>query len=299
MPQHKSPRRFVIIKQVPPNFLNLSAITPLILTFNEEANIERTLAALDWASQIVVIDSQSADGTAAILRRHSVVQTFSRRFDNHTSQWNFGLEKVETEWVLALDADYVLSETLVTELRALSPRAEVNAYFTSFVYCVHGKPLRGTLYPPRATLFRRAFCNYVADGHTQLLRVTGKTSALKNPIFHDDRKPLRRWLDAQANYVRLETTHLLSTAPRLLKPVDRVRRAIVFAPALAFLYTLFVKRLVFDGPAGWFYVLQRTYSELLLSLHLLERKFSKVSISREAVSSPESPQPPASSTVPD
>ncbi|MEM6573494.1 MAG: glycosyltransferase, partial [Pseudomonadota bacterium] len=50
--------------------MKLSDVTPLLLTFNEEANLDRTLGALAWASRIVLVDSGSTDGTLDIAQRH-------------------------------------------------------------------------------------------------------------------------------------------------------------------------------------------------------------------------------------
>jgi glycosyltransferase involved in cell wall biosynthesis len=80
----------------------LEKITPLILTYNEENNISRTLEKLKWASKIIVIDSYSTDKTLEILSQYPQVEVFPRKFDTHATQWNYGLEKVVTEWVLSL-----------------------------------------------------------------------------------------------------------------------------------------------------------------------------------------------------
>jgi hypothetical protein len=56
---------------------------------------------------------------------------------------------------------------------------------------------------------------------------------------------------------------------------DRIRRQIIFAPALIFFYTLFGKGLIFDGWPGWYYVFQRTLAEVLLSLRLIEQKLKR------------------------
>ncbi len=175
-------------------------ITPLILTFNEAPNIRRTLEMLKWAREIVVIDSFSTDDTLEILQTFSQVKVIQRKFDDHTSQWNFGLDQVSTEWVLSLDADYVLEHGFEEELASLNALLTSSAYTASFRYCINGKPLRGTLYPPRHVLFRRASCRYEQDGHTQLLKVNGSTGQLRSRILHDDRKPLSHWIQAQDRY---------------------------------------------------------------------------------------------------
>ena len=135
----------------------LNEITPLILTFNEEENIVRTLSRLAWARDIVVLDSGSTDRTAEIANSYPNVRLFVRPFDNHANQWNYGLQEtaIRTCWVLALDADYQVCESVVDELRSLQPAADVCAYRARFVYCVGGMPLRGSLYPPVTVLFRK------------------------------------------------------------------------------------------------------------------------------------------------
>ncbi|MGB2788468.1 MAG: glycosyltransferase, partial [Dokdonella sp.] len=71
----------------------LDRITPLILTWNEEANIARTLAKLAWAREVVVVDSGSTDSTHAICESFPNVRLVARPFDNHATQWNYGLKE--------------------------------------------------------------------------------------------------------------------------------------------------------------------------------------------------------------
>lgn len=251
----------------------LENITPLILTFNEAANIERTLAKLKWARDIVVVDSGSTDATRDILERNSSVRVFENPFASHAEQWNFALCKtgIRTDWVLALDADFVLSDALVTELKALVPAPKVAGYRASFVYCVAGTPLRRTVYPRVVVLYRKYSAQYVQDGHTQRVRVQGDIADLGSSIFHDDRKPLAQWLRAQVRYARLECKKLVSTPFGRLGAADRVRRLIVVAPLAMLVYCLVVKGGLLDGRAGLLYALQRMTAETLLSLFLLRR----------------------------
>ncbi len=65
----------------------LDHITPVLLTFNEEVNIGRTLSHLTWAKDIVVVDSGSTDKTLAIVASCSQARLFSRPFDTHGNQW--------------------------------------------------------------------------------------------------------------------------------------------------------------------------------------------------------------------
>lgn len=248
----------------------LADITPLILTYNEAPNIERVLDQLTWAKQIIVVDSNSTDPTLDLIACYPNVQVYKRPFDTHTRQWNFGLQQIKTEWVLSLDSDYVLTDPLIQEIQTLYPPVQISGYFIPFQYCVFGKPLRGTLLPPRQALFRRAHSAYFDDGHTQLLQVKGESSSLKNPILHDDRKPLSRWLWAQDRYMIIEAQKLSTATYSELSWGDRVRKTKLLAPLVIFFYCLILKGGILDGWRGWYYACQRMLAETLLAIRLLE-----------------------------
>src|SRR5438874_8256834 len=115
----------------------LDQITPLIITFNEAANIERTVEKLLWARRIVVIDSGSTDETAEILQRYPRVEVVEHPFVDFAAQCNFGLTQIAGPWVLSLDADYELSEAIVDEMRAIVPTDRVAGYRARFIYRIH------------------------------------------------------------------------------------------------------------------------------------------------------------------
>lgn len=252
----------------------LNQITPLILTYNEAPNIARTLSKLAWAREVVIVDSHSTDRTRELAAAaHPGVRWFERAFTTHAEQWNFGLTQagIATEWVLALDADFVLTDALVEELKRLIPDSDTDGYEASFIYCIEGQPLRGAAYPPVVVLFRRSRAVYQQDGHTQRVRVAGAVKNLANRIFHDDRKPLSHWLASQARYMRLEAEKLANTPAASLTFADRLRQLIVVAPPAMFVYCLIGKGGILDGWPGIYYGLQRACAELILSLNLLER----------------------------
>jgi glycosyltransferase involved in cell wall biosynthesis len=249
--------------------MNLDTITVLILTYNEEPNIERTLQKLSWAKEIIIIDSYSEDRTLEILKSYPNIKILQRKFDTHTQQWNYGLEQVRSEWVLSLDSDYVLTDRLIETLGSLV-NSDIAGYFIPFKYCVFGKPLRGTILPPRLALFRTASATYIDDGHTQLLELKGRSSQLNAYIHHDDRKPLSRWLWAQDRYMVIEAKKLLETPDRQLSWGDRLRKRKIFAPFIILIYCLIFKGGILDGWQGWYYAFQRTLAELLLAIHIIE-----------------------------
>ena len=248
----------------------LDQITPLILTYNEAPNIARSLGALSWAKDIVVVDSFSDDNTVELAKSFPQVRLFQRAFDSHRNQWEFGLKEtgISTPWVLALDADYVLSDELVAEIAGLTPDAQTAGYRANFVYCINGKKLRSGIYPPVTVLYRREAATYVQDGHTQRIAVEGAIADLHAPIFHDDRKPLKRWFSSQAKYTELEAQKLRAADPAQLALADRLRRWRFVVPPVMLMYCLFVRGGILDGWAGFYYAFQRAMAEAMLSHRL-------------------------------
>jgi len=258
-------------------FEMLNQITPLILTYNEAPNIRRTLEKLYWASDIVVVDSFSDDETVEILKSCSQVRLFQREFDTNAGQWNFGLKQtlIASEWVLALDADYILTDKFVDELRALELPTDNRAYQSEFRYCINGKVIRSGIYPPVTVLYRREAGSYEQDGHTQRLVFNGVIDKLKSSILHDDRKPLSRWFESQTRYAKLEADKLLTSDRSTLSRTDRVRRWLVVTPFAVVFYCLVIRGGVLDGWPGFYYAFQRMLAELMLSLYLIDHDLRK------------------------
>ena len=251
----------------------MNDVTGLVLTSNEEPNIARMLGKLTWLRDVVVVDSHSSDATAEIASSFANVRVIKRAFTSHADQWTFGLTQtgIVTEWVLAMDADYVLTDALVRELQALAPDANVAGYSAAFDYCIDGRPLRGAAYPPVTVLYRRTRARYEQDGHTQRVRVDGAVRPLAARIQHDDRKSLSQWLGAQARYMKLEAVKLAGATAGSLPLADRLRRWIVIAPPAMFVYCYLIRGGILDGRAGLYYALQRATAELILSLFLARR----------------------------
>lgn len=252
----------------------LDQITPLILTYNEAPNIGRTLERLTWARDIVVVDSFSTDDTLEIASSFSQVRVFQRAFDCLRNQWEFGLRetKINTSWVLALDADYLVTSDAIAELDSLTPDTFTTGYSASFVYCINGQELHSGIYPPVTVLYRREAASYVQDGHAQRVVIDGPVRQLGSPFLHDDRKPLSRWLHSQTLYAELEAAKLMTTSREDLNLTDRLRLCFVIAPAAALFYCLFIRLGIFDGWRGFYYAFQRSLAELMLSLYLLDSR---------------------------
>ena len=250
-------------------------LTALLLTWNETANIGRTLSGLLWLKTILVIDSGSTDGTLELLAAHPNVRVLHREFDSFAGQCNFGLERINTEWVLSLDADYGVPAELARSMPTLLERADrenLAGFSLPFRYCIDGQPLRGSLLPPRTCLYRTRRGRYHDEGHGHRVVVQGEVAPLALPLLHDDRKPLERWLGSQQKYLRIEAANLLGTPSRRLSWVDRLRKHTPLSPLAALTFCLLLRGGLLDGRAGLIYALQRTYAELLLVLMLHDER---------------------------
>ena len=187
----------------------LGEITPVLLTFNEAANIGRTLSCLRWAKDIVIVDSGSTDETISILKGFPQVRVFHRAFDTHGNQWRYATQEtgISTNWILRLDADYEVTEALKVELSRLDADAAVDAYRISFDYAIFGRKLISSLYPPNTILLRKGRFSVSDKGHTEAWTVQGPVKNLKARIVHDDRKSTEQWMLSQGRYMRRELAY--------------------------------------------------------------------------------------------
>ncbi len=96
------------------NSLSLSAV---IITKNEERNIDECLQSVSWVDQIIVVDAESTDRTVE-LARHYTPHIFVRPWEGYGTQKNFGIQQATGEWILILDADERVSSILATNIQA-------------------------------------------------------------------------------------------------------------------------------------------------------------------------------------
>ena len=260
-----------------------NSITAIILTLNEAPNIDRVLAKLDGIDEVYVIDSGSADETATICARFSNVKFIVNPFISHEAQWRFALAHMQADalaagrqskdWVLTLDADYVLSECLIQEIKALTPPETISGYACAFQFWIDGGPVPASLYPPRVVLFRPTHAHYSMRGHTQLLKLNGVQSALKGLIYHDDRKSWARFLSNQRKYAALEATHLRRVAWSELRIQDKVRLTGLIAPWLVPVVTYL--RIWPAGRRAVKYCAMRFTSEFGIAKSLWQMRFAE------------------------
>jgi glycosyltransferase involved in cell wall biosynthesis len=100
-------------------------ITATIITLNEERNIGDCLASLDFANEIVVVDSGSSDRTEEICRAHPKVRFYSHEWEGFGRQKNVAAELAENDWIFNIDAD----ERVSPPLKASIVGADFGSFF--------------------------------------------------------------------------------------------------------------------------------------------------------------------------
>jgi glycosyltransferase involved in cell wall biosynthesis len=250
------------------------AITPVILTLNEDANIRATLESLSWARRVIVLDSGSTDRTEAIARSFPNVDWRVRRFDTHSEQWRQALTAygVTTDYTLALDADMRVSDALLQEIETAFLSGRLTGGVIPFEFRVYGRRLAGTLCPPQLRLFRPDSVRIGQLGHTQSFSIDGPVYEFTARLIHEDWKDLDLWLASQLRYSRLERARLESASRRSLK--DSLRRLGVMPPIAAAVAYLRAGG-PFGGAQARYYASQRLTYECILQLQLLEGRLTK------------------------
>lgn len=238
--------------------------TPVILTYNEQSNIESTLISLGWADRVVVLDSGSTDQTEEIARSFSNVAWFARPFDNHGSQWRFAIHEtsITTEYVLALDADMRPGVGFLDELRYRFADRKLEGAWVPFEFRVLGRVLSGSIYPAQIRIFKKDSVNVRQLGHTQVFEVNGPVCDFRAKLIHEDRKSMNRWVQSQMKYASLEAERIKSSRSTNFR--DRLRLAGV-SPLIWGAYAYVKAGGPWNSPASRAYAYERLIFEALLA----------------------------------
>lgn len=166
----------------------MSKLSVVIITFNEERNIERCLASVQSiADEIVVLDSFSTDKTEAICKQYEVVYS-AHKFDGHIQQKNRAMQMASFDWVLSLDADEALDATLRQEILRVkgNPMADGYKFNRMTNYC--GKWIKHSGWYPdvKLRLWNRTKGNWGGDNpHDKVIMEDGSSIVhLKGNIHH-------------------------------------------------------------------------------------------------------------------
>jgi glycosyltransferase involved in cell wall biosynthesis len=98
-------------------------ISAVIITFNEEKKIADAVKSVDWADEILVVDSESTDETREIAESLGA-KVIIKKWQGFSAQKQFAVENASFEWIFSLDADEKVSEELREEILKLKNNAE-------------------------------------------------------------------------------------------------------------------------------------------------------------------------------
>ena len=162
-------------------------ISIAVIAKNEVDRIGHLIKSVDFADEVVVVDSGSSDGTQNLCRRMGARVIFNE-WPGHVAQKQFAMESTKNEWILSLDADELVSEGLIQEI--LKAVKNVDSKVAGFSMPRLSKYLgrwikHGGWYPDRKVrLVRRGRGVWKGVNPHDKLSIDGKVVGLKNPIFH-------------------------------------------------------------------------------------------------------------------
>jgi glycosyltransferase involved in cell wall biosynthesis len=275
-------------------------VTVVLLTYNEEPNLEPCLRSLcDWAHQIFVVDSGSTDRTREIAASHGIALVH-HPFTTHALQWEWALANlpIETEWVLALDADQRVTPELADEICELDSTAlrAVDGIYINRRQVFRNKWIKYGGYYPKYLLkmFRRGRVKTDAqdlvDHH---FYVVGNAMKLRGDLLEVNQKEddISFWIEKHNRYATLlakeELESIRTARKHLIKPSlvgQPDQRSLILKqlwsrlplfvrPFLYFIYRYFIRLGFLDGKEGAiFHFMHAFWFRLLVDIKLDELK---------------------------
>ncbi|MDB2606387.1 glycosyltransferase family 2 protein [Zobellia sp.] len=214
-------------------------LTALIITFNEMEHIKKCIASVSFADEIIVVDSFSTDGTFEYLQTQPNVRVIQRPFKNFTDQKSFTLERATNDWVLFVDADEVVPNSLQSEITQTikNPNA-LNAYwfYRKFMFKNEKLNFSGWQTDKNIRLFKKSKCQFAQNKLVhETLQVKGKTGILKQKLTHYCYKGYEDYKSKMVHYGKLKARELYrnNRSCNLLK--------LVVKPLWKFTYNYFVR----------------------------------------------------------
>ncbi len=180
--------------------MKLSAV---IITYNEEENIRQCLESVNWADEIVVVDSFSTDKTVEICKEYTnkVVQ---KSWEGYGPQKQFALQQASLEWVLSIDADERVTKELKQEI--LSSKLNKDAYYIPRKFYWLGRQLQfgGCGREKYIRLFKRLKAKFTQEPVHERVVIDGKIGYFKNHIIHRSYRNIEDYFNKFNRYSSLE-----------------------------------------------------------------------------------------------
>lgn len=184
----------------------MTSISVIIPTYNEEDYLENALRSVDFADQIIVIDSFSTDNTVEIAKKYNAEVLF-REFDNFSNQKNHALQAATSEWVLFIDGDERITKALKKEVLEAVKSEDHQGYKLNFPHFYMNRFLYH--HSDNVTrLVKRKACHFEGSVHEKLV-VVGSIGKLKNPVLHFTYKGLGHYISKKDAYAWFQAQQLL------------------------------------------------------------------------------------------
>jgi len=185
----------------------MQMLTVIIPTFNEEAYIERALMSVQFADEIIVVDSFSTDKTVDIANNYNC-KVIQRKFDNFSNQKNHALQFATCDWVLFVDADERIPYKLQTQIIAAMDSGKHYGYKLKFPHFFMNRFLYHH-YNYVTRLVKRTECHFEGSVHEKLI-IKGSIGKLEAPVLHYTYKGLQHYISKKDNYAWFQAEQMLN-----------------------------------------------------------------------------------------
>jgi glycosyltransferase involved in cell wall biosynthesis len=236
-----------------------STLSVTIITLNEADNLERTLASVRFADEIVVVDSGSTDRTVEIAKSFGA-KVFSEAWKGFALQKNSAIDKCVGTWVLSLDADEELTAELQVEIRSMLEADEqivpqVDGYRLRLRHVFLGRWMRyGGYYPDmKLRLFRRVTSSGIAHFTErpvhESVQVAGRVETMKQDFLHHGYPNLELYLEHMNRYSTLGA-QMAAAKGKVSRSWPAFCWNVALVPLLTFLRNYFFRLGFLDGREG-------------------------------------------------
>ncbi len=227
----------------PPKLVKLSVI---IITRNEAVNIRACMERVRFADEIVVVDSDSTDGTADICREFGA-KVFNQPFAGYGRQKNAALDRANGEWVLSVDADERVPEALREEICAAIAAPVAEGYRVARRNYVGDAWIRhGGWYPDYSVrLFRRDRGRFGERTVHEAVEINGRVATLRNDLEHRTCQDFEEFARRQERYAELAAAEMAKRS-RHAGALD-----VWLRPVYTFIRSYLLRGGFLDGTNGW------------------------------------------------
>lgn len=240
-------------------------VSAIILTKNEERNIDSCLQSVKWCDEAIVIDDNSSDKTLEIAKKHKAIVYSHSLSNNFSAQRNFGISKARNEWILFVDSDEVVTDALAYEISSVlglkkdQNLKNLNGFYLKRSDFMWGKQLKygetGNIKLLR--LGRKGFSRWEGMAHEEW-KIDGLIGKLINPLLHFPHQTISEFLKEINFYTDIRAQELKN------KKAKTYSLSILIYPLGKFLVDYFIKRGFMDGVHGLIFALIMSFHSFLV-----------------------------------